>query len=116
MNKLEFMKNNNIVIFVEIDLLNNTIDIKRRYEEKLESYDIFYQHIVYNEDVKVYKEFLEGQLLPRRSTQGKTNCLYCKPSNNKIICLFYDFEGDYRKEYFYAEELNNKIKVIYNEI
>ena len=38
MNKLKFMKDNNIAIFVEIDLQNNTIDIKRRYEEKLESY------------------------------------------------------------------------------
>ncbi len=119
MNKLEFMKDNNIAIFVEIDLQNNTMDIKKRYEEELENYDIFYQYIIYNildnKDLKIYDEYLEGQLLPRRGSQGKTNCLYCKPSNNKIICLFYDFERDYREEYYYAEELNKKIENFYNE-
>lgn len=119
MNKLEFMKNNNIGIYVEIDLLNNTMDIKRRYEEELESYDIFYQHIIYNildnKNLKIYQEYLEDQLLPRCWSQGKTKCVYCKPNEHKIICLFYDFKEEYEDNYFYAKELNSKIQAIYNE-
>lgn len=116
MKKLEFMEYNNIAIFVEINLLNNTMDIKVRCEEKLESYHLFYQHIVYNKKVSDYNEYLENQLLPEIWSQGQTRCIYCKPNDHKIICLFYDFEGDYRKDYFYAEELNNKIQAMYNEI
>nr|WP_317360286.1 hypothetical protein [uncultured Tyzzerella sp.] len=121
MDKLEFMKNNNIVIFVEIDLLNNVMDIKRRYEEELESYDIFYQHIIYNildnKNLKIYQEYLEGQkILPRCWSQGKTKCIYCKPNDHKIVCLFYDFREEYEDNYFHAKNLNNKIQVMYNEI
>ena len=41
MDKLEFMEDNNIAIFVEINLLNNTMNIKVRCEEKLENYHLF---------------------------------------------------------------------------
>lgn len=119
MNKLEFMNDNNIAIFVEIDLQNNIMDIKRRYEEELEYYTMYYQDIIYNildnKDLKIYDEFLEGQLLPRICSQGKTKCIYCKPNENKIICLFYDFREEYGDNYFYAKELNKKIENFYNE-
>ncbi len=120
MNKLEFMEENKIAIFVEIDLLNNIMDIKRRYEEELENYGMFYQHIIYNildnKELNTYEEHLEGQLLPEIWSQGQTRCIYCKPNNNKIICLFYDFRGESKDNYFYAKELDNKIQVMYNEI
>ena len=91
MNKLEFMRENNIVIFVEIDLYNKFMGIERRYEEELESYSLFYEHIIYNildnKNLKIYEEYLEGQLLPQIWGQGKTRCIYCKPNDNKIICF-----------------------------
>ena len=120
MNKLEFMRENNIVIFVEIDLYNKFMGIERRYEEELESYSLFYEHIIYNildnKNLKIYEEYLEGQLLPQIWGQGKTRCIYCKPNDNKIICLFYDFREEYGDNYFYAKELNNKIKTMYNRV
>ena len=62
MNKLEFMKDNNIAIFVEIDLQNNTMDIKRRYEEKLESYDLFYDFKEEYEDNYFYAKELNKKI------------------------------------------------------
>lgn len=116
MDKLKFMEDNNIAIFVEIDILNDTIDIKRRYSEKLESYSLFYDHIVYINTVNYYLDYLNDQLLPRIWGQGNTKCIYCKPNDNKVICLFYDFKEEYEDNYFYAKELNNKIEIMYNKL
>ena len=115
MDKLEFMEDNNIAIFVEINLLNNTMNIKVRCEEKLENYHLFYQHIVYDKKVSDYNEYLKNQLLPEIWNQGQTRCIYCKPNDHKIACLFYDFKEEYGDNYFYAKELNKKIENFYNE-
>lgn len=111
MDVIKFMLDNNIAIFVEVDVNDKLIYMRKR-DIEMQSYDLFEQLILYNSIDNLIQN-VSGQLLPRIWGQGDTQCVICKPNDTKLICLFYDKHLDAKENYFYAEELSIKINAIY---
>ncbi|WP_035783197.1 hypothetical protein, partial [Butyrivibrio sp. NC2007] len=70
MNINEFIEKYNIAIVAEADIENKRFEIIKR-DKELESYDLFEQLILFG-NVKSLVENVEGQILPRIWTQGKS--------------------------------------------
>ena len=110
--KIEFMKENKIIIFVEIDFLDNMIHIEKS-DQSLEAYDLFQQLILYS-DIRSCKEYIKDQILPRIWSQGNIHCILCKPNEMKLIYLFYNSHLSITENYFFAKEINKQINIAYN--
>ncbi|WP_022770794.1 hypothetical protein [Butyrivibrio sp. NC2007] len=110
MNINEFIEKYNIAIVAEADIENKRFEIIKR-DKELESYDLFEQLILFG-NVKSLVENVEGQILPRIWTQGKSKCILCQKAEGQVVALFYDCEMDAKEHYLYAKELDAIIKDI----
>lgn len=107
----EFMQKNNIVILVEANIKAEMFHIHKANME-LKSYDLFQQLILYA-NMEDLIQNVTGQLMPRIWSQGTTKCVIFKPSDEKIICVFYDTLLDVKENYFYAKDLSDKINELF---
>lgn len=107
----EFIKKNDIAIFVTADLKNKKFDI-RKMDVELEAYDLFEQLILFSNTESLLKN-ISGQLLPRIWIQGNTKCIVSQPNDEQIIVLFYDKCLDAKDNYFYAKQLDLQLKEIF---
>lgn len=103
----EFMLENNIAIFVEVDVPGKSF-ITYKSDIELEYYSLYEQLILYS-DAENLAGTVEGQIMPRMWQQGNTRCVVCKINEEKLVFLFYDSEADPISNYDYAKELNNKV-------
>ncbi len=108
MNLDEFIEKNNIAIFVKADFRSKRYDIIKK-DILLESYDLFEQLILYS-NVDSLFECVNGQILPRIWSQGKTKCVICQISEEQLVALFYDTHMDARDNYIFAKEIDMKLK------
>ena len=108
MNLDEFIEKNNIAIFVKADVRSKRYDIIKK-DILLESYDLFEQLILYS-NVDSLFECVNGQILPRIWSQGKTKCVICQISEEQLVALFYDTNMDARDNYLFAKEVDMKLK------
>ena len=104
----EFIIENDIAIFVEVDLKNKRFNIIKM-DIELESYDLFEQLILFGSTNDLL-ESVSGQLMPRIWTQGNTKCVVCQINDEQIIVLFYNKCLDARDNYFYAKQLDLQLK------
>lgn len=107
----EFMQENNIVILVEAKIEDEIFQIYKTNME-LKSYDLFQQLILYANMEDLIQNVTE-QLMPRIWSQGTTKCVIYKPSEEKIICVFYDTLLDVKENYLYAKSLSDKIEELF---
>ena len=107
----EFVKKNNIIIFVQVDVKNKRFNIIKM-DIGLESYDLFEQLILFSNTETLLKN-ISGKLLPRIWTQGNTKCIVSQPNSEQIVVLFYDKCSDAKDNYFYAKELDLQLKEIF---
>ncbi len=107
----EFIKKNDIIIFVKADLENKKFDIIKM-DVELESYDLFEQLILFSNTERLL-ENISGQLLPRIWTQGNTKCIASQPNAEHIVVLFYNKCLDAKDNYFYAKQLDLQLKEIF---
>lgn len=110
MNIYDFMQENHIAIFVEVDVKNKIFHIEKT-DTQLKSYDLFEQLVLFGTTEKI-AESVAGQLLPRIWTQGNTQCAICKLKNGKVACLFYDSYIEAKEHYFYAKALSEKVNTL----
>ena len=108
MNLDEFIEENNIGIFVKADFRSKRYDIIKK-DILLESYDLFEQLILYS-NVDSLFESVNGQILPRIWSQGKTKCIICQISEEQLVALFYDTHMDVKDNYIFAKEIDMKLK------
>ena len=108
-----FMQENNIAILAEAQ---EGCDIFHMYKRDivLESYDLFLQ-LVLHSNASSLSEYTDGQLLPRIWSQGAAKCVMCKPSDSKIVCMFYDSSMSAKEHYLYAKELSEKAVELFRE-
>ena len=104
----EFMKANGIAIYAEADLPAGLFRIIKRGGE-LESYSLFEQLILFQSAESLGK-YVEGQLLPRIWTQGKTRCVLSMPDAHRIIALFYDSNTTAAENYRFALKLDAELR------
>lgn len=107
----EFIRKNDIAIFVIVDLKSKRFDIKKMNVE-LESYDLFEQLILFS-NADSLLDNISGQILPRIWTQGNTKCIISKPNDAQIIALFYEKYLDAKDNYFYAKQLDMQLKEMF---
>ena len=107
----ELMEKNNLVFLVEVDIKSDMFHIHKGNKE-LESYDLFEQLILFGNTEKLSQN-INGQLLPRIWTQGDTKCVICKPTDKKIVCVFYDTQLDSKEHYFYAQKLSDELNIAF---
>ena len=81
--------------------------IKRGGE--LESYSLFEQLILF-QNAESLEKYVEGQLLPRIWTQGKTRCVLSMPDAHRIIALFYDSNATAAENYRFALKLDAELR------
>lgn len=110
MNIHDFMRNNNIAIFVEVDVKNRMFHIHKT-DTQLKSYDLFEQLVLLSTTEKISQSISE-QLLPRIWTQGNTQCMICKVREENLVCLFYDCCMEATEHYFHAKELSRKVNEV----
>ena len=108
MNLDEFIEKNDISISVKADVRSKRYDIIKK-DILLESYDLFEQLILYS-NVDSLFECVNGQILPRIWSQGKTKCVICQISEEQLVALFYDTNMDARDNYLFAKEVDMKLK------
>ena len=104
----EFMEANEIAIYAEADLPAGPFRIIKRGGE-LESYSLFEQLILFQSAESLGK-YVEGQLLPRIWTQGKTRCVLSMPDAHRIIALFYDSNATAAENYRFALKLDAELR------
>ncbi len=107
----EFIINNEIAIFVNVDLKNRRFDI-RKMDIELESYDLFEQLVLYS-NIETLKNNIAGQIMPRIWAQGNTKCIMSKPNEEQIIVIFYDKCLDAKDNYFYAKQIDMQLKELF---
>ena len=103
----EFMLENNIAIFVEVDVPGKSFNTYKS-DIELEYYSLYEQLILYS-DAESLAGTVEGQIMPLTWRQGNTRCVVCKINEEKLVFLFYDSEADPISNYDYSIELNNKV-------
>ena len=108
----ELMEKNNLVFLVEVDINSDIFHIYKGNKE-LESYDLFEQLILFSNTEKLSQN-INGQLLPKIWTQGHTKCVICKPTEEKIVCVFYDIQLDAKEHYFYAQKLSDELNIAFS--
>lgn len=107
----QFMEKNSIAILVEVDLKDKKMDVKKT-DIEMESPDLFKQLIDYG-SVESLVKCVSERLLPRMWAQGNTKCIVSKPSEEKIIVLFYDWYSDAEGGYFYAKQLDKQLRELF---
>lgn len=103
----QFMQKNNLAILAEADVKENMFHIYKINIE-LQSYDLFEQLILFG-SVENIQHSISEQLLPRIWTQGDTKCVICRPTEEKIVCMFYDTKLGAIENYYYAKELCDEL-------
>ena len=104
----EFMKANGIAIYAEADLPAGLFRIIKR-DGELESYSLFEQLILF-QSAESLEKYVEGQLLPRIWTQGRTRCVLSMPDAHRIIALFYDSNAAAAENYSFALKLDAELR------
>ena len=107
----KFMKKNKIAIITDVDNVNDIFNIYKINLE-LESYDLFEQLILFS-NVSDLVESVSDQLMPRIWQQGNTKCVICKPSAQRIVCLFYNSQLKASENYLYVKKLCKELQDIF---
>lgn len=111
MNLDEFIEKYNIAIFVKADFGSKRCEIIKK-DIMLESYELFEQLILYS-NVDSLFEYVNGQILPRIWSQGKTKCVICQISQERLGVLFYDTNMDVKDNYLFAKQMDMKLKELF---
>ena len=113
----EFIKANNIVIFVEADLQKKVFFIRKMKlnHKQLEGDDLFelFEELILNKNTEELLKSIKGQLMPKIWRRRATYCVLCQPNDRQVIALFYDTNMNEAKNYHYAEELDSQIKELF---
>lgn len=109
MKKIDFMKENDIIIFAEYNIEQKNFSIEK-IDGDLEYYSLF-DELIFN--TKNYDN-LDIKILPHIWKQGNTICVMSKPNENILVFLFYDNMENYDINYDFSIELDDKINKMYN--
>lgn len=107
----EFAKEYGISIVVCAEQNNKEFNIIKS-DSELEKSDLFKQLIVYNSADNLL-ESIKGQMLPRIWTQDDIKCVMSKPNEEQVVAMFYKSNMDAKENYFFAKQLDEKIKEIW---
>lgn len=64
--------------------------------------------------VQEIQEYLDGQILPRMSQQGRVCGVICKPNEDAIVGLYYHDERDVIQRYDVSKRLNAEIRELWS--
>lgn len=107
----DFMKKNNIAIFAEGNIKENRFVIWKR-NFKLENRNI-YEQLILDKSVNGLLDYMDGQIMPRIWSQGKTKAVICKPTDNRLIVIFTDNGLDAKEIYLWSKDIEKKIRELY---
>lgn len=111
MNLDEFIEKNKIAIFVKTDYKAKRFEVIKK-DIVLEANDLFEQLILYGNVDSLFKS-INGQILPRIWSQGKTKCVICQINQELLVVIFYDTTMDAKDNYLFAKQLEMKIKELF---
>lgn len=109
----QFMKENDIAIFVKADLKTRKFEIIHG-DTEIESMDLFEQ-LIQCGSVDKLQNSVKEQIMPRIWSQGNTKSIVCKPNESCLIALFFDTTMGTRDLYVHSKYLDSLLpKVIAN--
>lgn len=110
MDHIQFMRENGIAAFAEADRTAGVIRIEKI--GSLEYWSLFQELILYSNADRLYES--TGSSFPFRVwRQGGTGCLVSRITENLATALFYETKLDVKAQIDWVEELDKKVRALY---
>ena len=110
MDHVPFMRENGIAAFAEADRATGVIRVEKI--GSLEYWSLFQELVLYSDADRLYESV--GTAFPYRIwAQGDTGCLISQITENLATALFFNSELSGKAQIDWIEELDKKVRVLY---